>query len=327
MDRLAIGVDLGGTQIKFGLVERGEGLITQYVCDTRAEEGPEAVIERIVDGIGRLRDEASPRAVHGIGIGAPGGVDLARTTVIYPSNLPGWEILNLSQAVRTQVGEALPVVVENDANAAAFGSNYHGAGRAFESFIMVTLGTGVGGAIVHQGRLFRGTTGAAGEIGHVSIDYEGPYDRAGVAGAVEAYLGQRFLSRHARYHLRNRQDSLLHDMAGGELREITPRLLYDAARAGDDGAVEFFAWAGHKLGHALASCVNLLDIRKVVVGGGVSQAGEFLLGPARTTLRRAVMPGLREGLEMVRETKGNEVGMLGAAYLAFEYGDERAPSV
>jgi glucokinase len=186
---------------------------------------------------------------------------------------------------------------------------------------MVTLGTGVGGAIVHEKRLFRGTTGAAGELGHVSVDYEGPFARSGVPGAVEAYLGQQFLSRHARYRLLTRETAL-RAAAGPDLQGLTPLMLHEAAASGDEAAREVLAWAGHKLGCALGSAVNLLDIRKVVVGGGVSQAGDFLLEPARQALRRHVMPPLQEGLELVRETLGNEVALLGAARLVFEHAED-----
>lgn len=210
----------------------------------------------------------------------------------------------------------VPVYVENDANAAGLGSAFYGAGREFDSFIMVTLGTGVGGAIIHNKEIFRGAHGGAGEIGHVSIDYEGPWDRAGVAGAIEAYLGQRFLSRHARYHLLTRDDSSLYSIAQEDSQHLDPRMIHDAAVAGDEAAREVLAWAGHKLGCMLGSVINLLDIRKVIVGGGVSAAGDFILEPARETMMRFVMPGLRHGVEIIQETLGNEAGLLGAAHLA-----------
>jgi glucokinase len=214
------------------------------------------------------------------------------------------------------------VIVENDANVAGLGSAHYGAGKPYDSFIMVTLGTGVGGAIIYHNRIFRGSTGGAGEIGHVTIDYEGPVDRSGVSGAIEAYLGQRFLSRHARYQLLTREDSILHQMCAEDLMDITPKKVFEAAQLGDKGAREVLAWAGHKLGCVLGSAVNILDIRKIIVGGGVSAAGDFILEPARHAMKRFVMPGLRDGLEIIRETLGHEVGKLGAAHLVFEYLDE-----
>ncbi|WP_457652003.1 ROK family protein [Rhodocaloribacter sp.] len=322
MNPFAVGVDLGGTSIKAALVERDRGLIHEVTRPTYAEEGPERVIERIGEVVETLIAEAPGRAIAGVGIGSPGAINWERTTVSHPPNFPGWETINLRDRLGERLGRHTVVLVENDANVAGLGSAHYGAGKPYPSFLMVTLGTGVGGAIIYRNKIFRGATGAAGEIGHMTIDYEGPFDRSGVAGAIEAYLGQRFLSRHARYRLMTREDSILHQMAGPDLQGITPKMLYDAAVLGDEGAKEVLAWAGHKLGCVLGSAVNLLDIRKIVVGGGLSAAGDFILAPARLTLRRFVMPGMHEGLEIIQETRGNEVGMLGAAHLVFQFLDE-----
>ena len=323
MADFAIGVDLGGTSIKAGLVTEDGTIVRRATRRTRAADGPEAVVARLAEVAGRLRrgiPEGSRLA--GVGVGAPGNVSMDRRVVVKPPNFPGWNRVDVAAGVARHFeveGGPLagPVRVENDANAAALGSAFWGAGRPFSHFIMVTLGTGVGGAIIVDNKVFRGATGGAGEIGHMTIDYEGPYARSGVSGAIEAYLGHRFLSRHARYHLLTR-NTRLHEMTGKDLCDITPKKLHLAAEAGDPEAVDVLAWAGHKLGVVLGSAVNLLDIRKVVVGGGVSAAGDFLLEPARETMRRFVMPGLIDGLEIVRETLGNDAGILGAARVAFE---------
>lgn len=310
----AVGVDLGGTSIKAGLV-RSDGTLTHQVSiATEAARGPEHVAARVAEAVRQVVG-AGGVEVAGVGVGAPGRVANDHATVVRPPNFPGWGEVNLAE----RLGGAVlgPVIVENDANAAGLGSARFGAGRAFGSFIMITLGTGVGGAIIHEGRLFRGVSGGAGEVGHVSIDYEGPYARSGVAGVVEAYLGNRFLVHHARGRLLNRE-TLLHELAGPELERLTPKLLHTAAARGDEPAREVLAWAGHKLGTALGNVVNLLDIRKVVVGGGLSAAGDFILEPAREALHRAVMPACADGLEIVRETLGNEAGVLGAAGLVLE---------
>jgi glucokinase len=316
MPQYALGVDLGGTNLKVALVERERGVVRQAEHPTEAARGPDHVIARIAEAARKI---SGSEEVVGLGVGSPGVISLDRRSVSKPPNLPGWDVVNLAGALEGALD--LPVIVENDANVAGLGSAYYGAGQAFSSFFMVTLGTGVGGAILHEGKLFRGATGGAGEIGHLSIDYEGPYARSGVAGAVEAYLGQQFLTHHARYHLLTR-DSVLHERTDTDLRGLTPLLLYEAAKEGDEAAIEMLAWAGHKLGCALGSVVNFLDIRKVVVGGGVSAAGDFLLAPARAALRRFVMPAMADGVELVRETLGNEVALLGAARLAFERLDD-----
>lgn len=318
--RLSIGIDLGGTSIKAGLISDVDGLIGESSIITEAEAGHSRVLDQVAGLIkGFLTSYGS---IEGIGIGFPGAVNWERTVASKPVNIADWEHIHMPEAINSRLGTSLPVLVENDANAAALGSARFGAGRDFDSFIMITLGTGVGGAIIYQKKIFRGATGAAGEIGHMTIDFQGPMARSGVAGAIEAYLGQRFLSRHARYQLMNEKDSLVHGMAGKDLLDMSPKILYEAALLGDAPSIEILAWAGNKLGVVLGSAVNLLDIRKVVVGGGLSAAGDFILESARQSMHDFTTPALRHGLEIVQESSGNEAGMLGAGYLVFEQTDE-----
>ncbi len=319
-NRTAIGIDLGGTSIKAALLSEKEGLLDEAIVPTGAEKGSDVVLEQLAGLVKGFLDTHSD--VVGVGVGFPGAVNWERTIASHPVNISGWGNVNVGNAINERLGTDLKVVIENDANAAALGSARFGAGRDFDSFIMITLGTGVGGAIIYQNRIFRGSTGAAGEIGHVTIDYDGPMARSSVPGAIEAYLGQRFLSRHARYQLMNRPESMIHQMAENDLHGITPKMLHDAALAGDEGSIEILAWAGHKLGCALGSTVNILDIRKFVIGGGLSAAGDFILSSARSALHDFVTPALRPGLEVVQETLGNEVGMLGAGRLVFQHIDQ-----
>lgn len=325
MTHYSVGVDLGGTSIKAALVKEGEGIVEYRKRDTNAHEGKDSVLSSISELIKELTTFSPVGAIAGIGIGAPGAVNWERTTVNNPPNLPGWGIVNLKESLSELLGSDLPIIVENDANVAGLGSAHYGAGMPHDSFILVTLGTGVGGVIIYNNSIFRGSTGGAGEIGHMTIDYEGPVDHAGVSGSIEAYIGQRYLSRNARFRIRTKK-SVVHQMTNGHLKRITPKLLSEAATQGDEAALEVLAWAGHKLGCVLGSAINLLDIRKIIVGGGVSAAGDFILGPAYKTMVQFVMPGLRDGVEIIRETLGNEAGMLGAAHLVFEYLDEHSYS-
>lgn len=319
MTEIAVGVDLGGTSIKAALVSAELGLVKQVSSNTQADLGPSIVLDRISALVSDLIEDCGDAEIAGIGIGAPGVINWERTTVSWPPNFPGWDVIHMGDAIAERLGHSYPTFVENDANVAGLGSAHYGAGLVFDSFIMVTLGTGVGGAIIYNNEIFRGSSGGAGEIGHMTIDYEGPFARSGVAGAIEAYLGQHFLSRHARYQLMNRRDSVIHEMASNDLQDITPRMLYEAAVNGDEGASEVLAWAGHKLGCVLGSAVNLLDIRKIVVGGGISAAGNYILEPARKSIIQYVIPAFMDDVEIVQETRGNEMGMLGAAHLVFQH--------
>lgn len=319
----AVGIDLGGTMIKAALVQRDRGFVSEVVRKTEAEKGPDHVLDRIADLVLTIEREVPDVPISGIGIGAPGAINWERTSVIYPPNLPGWEVVNLREALCSRLGAERRVFVENDANLAGLGSAHYGEGRPYPSFIMITLGTGVGGAIIYNNKIFRGTTGAAGEIGHVTIDFEGNIDRYGIAGAIEAYLGQKYLSHYGRYKLLTRHESRVHEMAGEDLKDLTPLMLFEAAQNGDEPARDVLSWAGHKLGVVLGSAINLLDIRKVIVGGGLSAAGDFIFESARKSVREYVMPDHRDDIEIVRETLGNEAGMLGAAHLVFQDLDER----
>ena len=317
MNSYAVGVDLGGTNLKAALVDREAGIVERTTRPTEADQGPTHVKDQIVAIVADMIDTA-PSVVEGIGIGAPGAVNWERTTITKPPNFADWDSVNLRSALQSQLDTDLSVIVENDANVAALGSAFYGAGQGVDSFIMITLGTGVGGGIIYQNKIFRGSTGGAGEIGHMTIDYEGAYANSGVSGAIEGYLGQSFLVDHARDRLVNYPDSTVRDLVDGDLDEITPRVLSEAAHRGDSFAQSVLAWAGHKLGCVLGSAVNLLDIRTIVVGGGVSGAGDYILDPARETLPRFITPGLRSDLHIHQETLGNEVSLLGAARLVFE---------
>lgn len=316
MSSFAVGIDLGGTNLKAALVHQEDGIVEITQRKTEAHEGPQHVIDRVA-ALAQHMLEGAPSSVVGIGIGSPGAINWERTTVSQPPNLPGWDSRNLSSELRSHIGD-VPVIVENDANVAGLGSAFHGAGQSVDSFIMVTLGTGVGGAIIYNNKIFRGSTGGAGEIGHMTIDYEGPFANSGVPGAIEAYLGQEFLSDHASDRLINHPDSTVHDLVDGDLDRLNPRILYEAASDGDSAAKRILAWAGHKLGCVLGSAINLLDIRTVIVGGGVSAAGDFILEPARESLPHFVTPGLRDDLTVRQEELRNKVSLLGAGRLAFE---------
>ncbi len=314
----AIGIDLGGTYIKAALVHKAFGLVKTSSVETGAEQGKDHVLSQIeaaVKPLMRRRDR-----IHGIGIGAPGSIDLERKTLAHPANMPGWGVVNLREALRKRLGKHLNIFVENDANAAALGSGRYGAARGHDHYVMVTLGTGVGGAIVFNKRIFRGETGAAGELGHVSIDYDGPPALTGINGAIEAYLGQRFLTGHAREQLEEYPESMLHVAPG--LENLTPATITEAALNGDPGAVAVLKWAGEKLGCVLGGIINLLDIRTIVIGGGVSKAGDFLLKPTRDVLLSYIIPSIKEHVTVIQETLGNEAGMLGAACLVFDQLDD-----
>lgn len=312
---IAIGIDLGGTNIKAALVDRNKGILEKFSIATEAEQGKEHVLNRISEAVKRASRQTNRQPI-GVGMGFPGMVTLDRTTVKNPPNFPGWKEVNVSEEIRMRTG--FDCLVDNDANVAAFGSSRFGVGQLYDSMIMITLGTGVGGGIIHDRQIFRGMTGAAGELGHVIIDYHGPLSNSNTRGGIEAYLGQRFLSRYAADLIRQDPENPLYEKFKNRFEEMEPIDLYDAANEGNELAIKVLRSAGEKLGYAIVNYIHILDIRKIVVSGGVAKAGDWILKPARETALKYLMPPFHDDFEIIYESLGNDAALLGAASLAFE---------
>lgn len=312
---IAIGIDLGGTNIKAALVDKEKGFVHTSSTPTHADMGKAHVFDRMADSVEDLMDLAKEKPI-GIGIGLPGMVSWDRKTVKSPPNLPGWKNENVYDELKKRTG--LESVIENDANLAALGSARFGKGEHFDSFIMITLGTGVGGGIIFKNKIYRGTTGMAGELGHVIIDYHGPLSNSNTRGGIEAYLGQRFLSRYAADTIRQNTDNPLYEKFNRDFDKLEPIDLYHAAKAGNELAITILRKTGQKLGFALVNYIHILDIRKIIVSGGVAKAGDYILKPAKETASRLLMPPFLKDFEITYESLGNDAALLGAASLAFE---------
>lgn len=323
----AIGIDLGGTAVKIALIDRHSGIADHERHATRLDDGPEGVVEQIAAlacaSYHRGVDRFGPDSFAGVGLGAPGGVDSTRGILSYPPNLPGWTRYPLRDALRKtleQKGLSLPaLMVDNDANAAALGEAYFGAGQTFSDFMLVTLGTGVGGGIILNRSLYRGSHGTAGEIGFMTIDYRGQSVHAGVRGTLEGLIGKEKIVTLAkeRYHEHSRRLwSPQHH--GEDLSLLSPRTLEHAAHSGDGIAMSIWREVGSILGVGLAGAVALLDIRKFVIGGGISAVGDLVIVPALDRIRHSTLPSMHDDLEVIRASLGNDAGVYGAAALCFE---------
>lgn len=312
---IAIGIDLGGTNIKAALVDKKKGFIKTSCIPTHANMGKEHVYDRIAMAVEDLLEDHNEEPI-GIGMGMPGMVSMDRKTVKNPPNLPGFKVENVANALKKRTN--YNCVIGNDANLAAFGSARFGVGKDFDDFIMITLGTGVGGGIIYNNKIYRGTTGMAAELGHVIIDYHGPLSNSNTRGGIEAYLGQRFLSRYAADTIRQQEDNPLYKTFHKDFEKLEPVDLYHAAKEGNELAVEILKKTGEKLGYAIVNYIHILDIRKIVVSGGVAKAGKYILDPAKETAIRYLMPPFREDFDIIYESLGNDAALLGAASLAFE---------
>ncbi len=310
---LAIGVDLGGTRIKLGAVDDKGKLLHDCTIPTEAEHGPRRIVENIAKGIQSIFTQIDSSKVVGIGIGAPGTVDLDGGTVKYPPNFPGWTVFRLGDELKKLF--QIPVQVDNDANAAAIGEAKFGAGVGHKDFVMVTLGTGVGGGIILDGKIYRGPFGGAGELGHITIDYNGPKCNCGNYGCVEAYVGQRYLSKRTVEKLQNHKQSKIVELVNGDISKVEPSIITQAAKQGDEFALNVLKETGMFLGIALASVLNLFDLRFIIVGGGVAGAGKPLFDSITQTVKSRVLKPISDEVKVVPAQLGDATGVLGAAAL------------
>jgi glucokinase len=310
---LTIGVDIGGTKVAGGVVDPDGQVLAVTRRDTPAEDVAKTR-ELIVEVVAELADV---HPVEAVGIGAAGWIDATRSIVLFAPNL-AWRDEPLRQYVADAV--RLPVVVENDANVAAWAEFRYGAARdAADSMVMFTIGTGIGGGIVLGGELIRGAHGIAAELGHMLAVPGGHSCGCGRRGCVEQYASGNALVRFAQSWARQEphRAGLLLETAGGDADAITGPMVTAAARVGDEVSQAAFAEIGGWLGTALADMVQVLDPQVLVVGGGVIESGDLLLGPARTAYAESLAQRGRLPVAEVRAAElGNTAGLIGAADLA-----------
>jgi glucokinase len=306
----AIGLDIGGTKINAFRVARDGSILARSNAPTPAED-EEATLGSMIE----LADGLRAENVVAVGVGAAGLVDSSQGMLRFAPNL-AWRNLPIAARMREALG--LPVLVENDASMAAFGEYRFGAGRGYRHLLLVAVGTGIGGGIVADGRLFRGAHGFASEIGHIIVEPGGPLCGCGNRGCWEQVAAGRAIDRMGRQEARDR-DSILRRLAGGDPDQVTGRLVTEAAKQGDDAARRILSEAGRRLGEGIAGLVNVLDPQIVVVGGGAIVAGDLLLDPARASFQEAVEgPDYRPTVPLVPAELGNDAGAVGAAALALE---------
>ncbi len=312
---LAIGIDIGGTKVAGGVVDADGAVLRRARRDTpHRSTSPRVVENTIVSVVEELLESGDDIAA--VGIGAAGFVAADRATVVFAPHL-SWRNEPLREALGGRL--ALPIFVDNDANAAVWAESRFGAGRGESHLVMVNLGTGIGGGIVLDGRVIRGRFGIAGEFGHMQVVPDGIRCECGNRGCWEQYASGNALVREARSLMSAGSPvvSDLFDRVGGHPEDLTGPLVTEAARDGDQLARELLGEIGRWLGIGIADLAAALDPGTFVIGGGVSAAGELLLGPAREAFRRQLTGrGYRPEAQIVCAELGNEAGLVGAADLA-----------
>jgi glucokinase len=303
--QVVIGVDLGGTNLRTALLRIDGDIFNRRKEATNASDGWKKVVARLVDNITKQREIAAQRGLHvsAVGVGAPGVIRMDTGVVVKSPNFPDWNNLPL----RDELEKALhiPVVIENDANAAALGEQWRGAGRGINSMILLTLGTGVGGGVVLDNKIWQGADGMAGEVGHMTLIPDGRQCGCGNTGCLEMYASARGIVQSYRE-------------ASGKLEapqssEITSAQIYQDARNGEHVARQVMKDMGSMLGIGIANLINIFNPNMIVIGGGVKDAWDLFIGSTHEEIMKRAFQVPAERTEIVPSLLGDDAGMIGAA--------------
>jgi len=315
--RWVLGVDIGGTNLVVAAIPTEGGFpVALRSAPTRGERGPDAGVKLISELAETVMSETvekhggSRQDFSGVGIGCPGPLDLTEGVIVTTPNL-GWD----GYPIRGKVSEVLglPASLDNDANCATFGEWWQGAGTGVSSLVGITLGTGIGGGYIERGRILHGASGSAFEIGHTTIDVTGRRCRCGNYGCLEAYASGPNIAARARDGLEAGYESLLNELVDGDLDRITAATVYEAIVKGDEYAQGVMTETARILGAGVANVVNLFNPQVIVIVGGVTRAGEHLLGPLRAEVRRRAFSSAVDACRIVPGALPDTAGVIGAA--------------
>ena len=310
-----IGCDLGGTNLRAAIVDVENGsIIHQMSMPTLARDGHEALMKRMAGLFLQMIEWAGMKKedIGGIGIGVPGVLDLERGETLFLPNLPGtWPHVPLADTITSLTG--LPTVLLNDVRSITNGEWRFGAGRGVDTVAVFAVGTGIGGGLVINGQLHLGIGGTGGELGHMTIDYSGPVCGCGNQGCLEAFASGPAIAAMGMKAVTQGLTTRIGEICEYDLNRITPELIAQAARAGDQIAMEIYERAGFYLGIAAANICVAVGPRRIIIGGGVAQVGDLLLEPIRRTLQERVTVIPIEQVEVVQSQLGNNAGVIGVA--------------
>lgn len=303
------GIDIGGTNIKYGIINDQGEILQHYSVPTQADQGKDALIERLQSIITKLSAETTS-----IGIGFPSVVNPRDGCIYHPPNLPGWGIVPLTELLSSV--SSVPLIIDNDANVAALAESELGAGKDASHFLYITLGTGVGGGLIVDNHIFTGERGGAGEVGHIIIDIHDTPEQGKKnfqTGTLEEKIGRAGLLRLAKLTAERYPTSLLH------AENLDVKDISDAAHRNDEAALECLSVAGRLLGYGLCSMLVILDMRVVVVGGGVSLSHPIFMETARNVVKERAFPTIAPEIELRLAKFGSTAGLVGAAMLGKKY--------
>lgn len=305
MAEFSIGVDLGGTNLRTAVVDSNGKMLEKLASTTDLSQGPERVVDDIVHGIEALRDKYAGHRMTGVGIGVPGFIRMAEGFIVGSHNLPVLNHYPIRDAIEKRL--ETPVILENDANAAALGEKWIGAGRDVEDLVLLTLGTGIGGGIIYKGRVMHGAVGMAGELGHITVVPNGNPCGCGNHGCVEKHASATAI------------ESMANLVALGE--NMSAKQVYDLAVAGEERAIRIFQSMGEALGIAIATLINTFNFPLYLMSGGVLAAWDFFYPALEAEVRLRSFTYRNTETRIGKALLGSEAGLFGAAYLPFQAQD------
>ncbi len=313
-----LAIDLGGTKIITAIISRKGEIIARHDYPTLAAEGTQSVIDRILSDIDRLLRESNLNLhqLCAISIAAAGIIDIKNGIITEAPNLPGWRNMPLKSVVEDKC--KIKTFLMNDADAAALGEHRFGAGKGLSNLILLTLGTGIGGGIILNGRLYLGSSGSAAEIGHMVIEASGPKCNCGKNGCLEALVSGTAIAGEVIKRINEGSRSSLIEMVEGKIEEITAANVYLAAINGDSLALDVIARAAYYLGIGVVNLVNIFNPEMIVIGGSVARMGDLLLEPVRRILKEKAFLLLSKSVKIAPAQLGNDAGIFGAAVFAIE---------
>ena len=307
-----VGIDLGGTNTKIGLLDEDGNILFSTIVKTESEQGFEKTIERLSNilKIQVSNLNISFNDVAGVGLGVPGPVANGRIVKFW-ANFP-WPV-NVDLAAEFEKHLGVPVKVDNDVNVITLGEMWKGGGRGYKNVLGLAIGTGIGGGVVVNGKLVSGKNGAGGEVGHIKVERDGKLCGCGQEGCWEAYASATGLVREAKSRLTVNKNNLLYERTKD--REVEAKDIFDAARDGDEFSLNLVDYEAEFIALGIGNLLNVLDTDVVVVGGGIALAGDILFDKINEKLRKYAMLSTLEGLKIVQAELGNDAGIYGAAYL------------
>ena len=305
-----LGVDMGGTLIKIAIVDDKANVIEEAVVNTDINANPKSVIENITEVFKKFKHY---NKVKTIGIGIAGDIDFKQGIVRMSPNLPKWNKVQLKKEIEKITGKT--VYVDNDANTAAIGAYWLDNKASADNMICVTLGTGVGGGIIINKKLFRGNNGTAGEIGHITVEPYGRKCNCGNYGCAETYIGVRHIVKETVDLLKTTKSKYILKLANNDIEQITPKLLSQAAEKGDLVAKKVWNNAGEKLGILLSDIIDFFNPDCIVLCGGISNAGDLIIKPAKEQIKKRAFKTAAKACKILVSKYTSKLGVVGAAML------------